>query len=1035
MMKTPRLLLIFTLSLLIIIPGLSVQVHHEAANDLEETRIVPVEFDVEHQDEYQISTVLDAPIRVTNLEGAYDGFNLFLLGKWNTTSSIIQYYLVITDMDGESIVEKYIGNNYFAACAEFINSTTVLLGTDQGAALWNYYDDTMVYLNISGHHEYEYNPNDNTFFTLNYYTIEIDEILYQFDYINEYNVNGDLVWSLDTRDFISHTQWCPYHDMYGDARDITHSNTVFYDAEEDVIYYNSRNTNTFYKIDHGSSTVEWGLGEYGDFALFDKYGTPKDELFYHAHCVEIIDENKFILFDNDRHNQENPTSRRSRMVEIDIDLDSMTANESWVWKAPTDYWAVRYGDADRLPNGNRLGAFGTESHPYSDLSARLVEVDESGSIVWEMSFEKPADLQFIVIRLERVRFEPTLSSPDDAYTSGSQDVEVTWSALYNFRSKVAVNGTYILYHNDTVYDSGTITYDHLWRPKDITLNVGLLPLGTHELTLSVSDESGHFTNDSVSVLVSDFYIEREGPTEIEYGLPDANISWMGVSNETLSGNITLNGILYSEFTWNGSQPIVQDLESLAVDRYEVEMRLYSGSSLVFIDSFWLNVYSREAPEISTSHVNTTLLWNTSMVLTWDLFDRSPSEVSLFLDNTLTYSTSWPEGNFQLNWSIPLLDEGLYRVTIEVQDVFNLETISQLWITILPPDFPVIVTSPLNRTINWGRDDVSFNWEVHGGTQWQVLKNGTETYLGTVNGPDIQISIQNWQHEGWRLGTYNLTFVLSNANYSAVVTSWITVIFNIGDPYADAIIESQSYFYMSGSNSLDAPDNQYTTIYQEYSNGILTLDMGLHEEILDGDGVDFKVVAIGGTYKVSVAHDIEDLFTFVDYASGNSTFELSGTGIASVRYVQIEYYSGDLIELDAVVAFNYEIQTTDSGPPIIQGPPDIEVFQGINSAVLEWNASDATPWGYTILLNGGEIFTEPWSGGSIVYTFTPQSAGEWNVTIIVEDLFGNTAADTVIVTSTPSTVFFGLVALIAAPAGIVAIVVVYYLKKRRLGTDS
>jgi len=230
-------------------------VHHEAVNVLDEPPRLTVEFDNEPEREHHMSTVLDTPIRITNLEGAFDGYNLFLIGKWNTTNSVIEYYLVVTDMVGESLVEKYIGNNFYGICAEFINSTTVLLGTPDGGALWNFYDDTMVNLNITGHHEYEWNPVNNTFFTLNYYRIDIAGTLYQFDYIEEYNMTGDLIWSMDTHDFISESQWCPYGDMWADARDITHSNTIFYDVEDDVIYYNSRNTNTFYKIDHNTSTV------------------------------------------------------------------------------------------------------------------------------------------------------------------------------------------------------------------------------------------------------------------------------------------------------------------------------------------------------------------------------------------------------------------------------------------------------------------------------------------------------------------------------------------------------------------------------------------------------------------------------------------------------------------------------------------------------------------------------------------------------------------------------------------------------------
>jgi hypothetical protein len=977
----------------------------------------------------QISTVLDAPIRLTYSEGAFDGYNMYILGKWNATDGIIDCYLVITDMMGEALAERYVGHNYNGWCAEFINSTTIILGTDAGAALWNYYDDSMVYLNASGHHEYSYNPLNNTFFTLNYYRIEIEGYLYQFDYIEEYNLTGGLVWSLDTRDFISYTQWCPFGEMWADARDVTHSNTVFFDAEEDIIYYNSRNTNTFYKIDHKTGSVLWGLGEYGNFSLFDINGNPKNALFYHAHSVEKTDENKFILFDNDYHNQSSSWNKVSRMIQIEIDTNTMTANESWVWKAPPDYYSEWWGDADLLPNGNRLGVFGKEYHPNSDLSARLVEVDESGNIVWEMSFEKPDPLMFIVYRMERFRFTPTLSSPEDVYVASNQNVSLTWSALYNFRTNAQVNGTYLLYLDDALYDNGIITYDSFWRPSDISFDVGILPKGMHNLTLSISDDGGHFTNDTVNVLVSDFFLEREGSTDVEFGNSGAGITWSGVSNRTLTGNITLNGSLHSEFSWNGSERIVLDSSSLSIGDYEVEIRFYFGPKLIYNESFWIHVYAQAAPDFISTQGNVLSKWNSTTILSWAFFDYSDTSVHIYINDTLVYVANWTSGGHQINWTVPFKPEGAYQVTIEVIDVFNLKSISNMILTILPPSPPIIEAWPEDMIITWGEPNTSFNWEVHGGTNWKVLKNGIETYHGSIDSRNIVVTIENWQREDWGLGTYNMTFVASDGSAFASVSSWITVIYNPGDPFADAVVESESEWYINKDNAIGAPDNLSATVYLGYSNGYLTLDMGKGEEIVDGAGIDFKVVASGGTYAVSVSKDFGQGFFTLGYGSGNSTYDLSLSGLSSARYVQIGYYSGDSIYIDAVLAFNYEDQVVDSDAPEIQGLADIEIFQDTPNAVIEWTVTDATPWEYTVFIDGQETLSAPWSGGDIVFTYSPVSVGKHNITILVIDLFGNKAANSVFVTVKPKMNLLGIAALVAIPVAAGFAIIVYVAKKR------
>ena len=53
--------------------------------------------------------------------------------------------------------------------------------------------------------------------------------------------------------------------------------------------------------------------------MYDIYGDQKDILFYHGHALEIIDDNSFIYFDNDEHNQTNALNRQSRIIEISID--------------------------------------------------------------------------------------------------------------------------------------------------------------------------------------------------------------------------------------------------------------------------------------------------------------------------------------------------------------------------------------------------------------------------------------------------------------------------------------------------------------------------------------------------------------------------------------------------------------------------------------------------------------------------------------------------------------------------------------------
>ncbi|MFX1504764.1 MAG: aryl-sulfate sulfotransferase [Promethearchaeota archaeon] len=445
---------------------------------------------------------LDFDIRIYQEDEAFDGYNLFVVDPARTDRGKCNNTLLITDMVGEIVLKRNVGYGTGTVFAEFINSTTILMGEPSGAVLWNIYSNKNHSINAKGHHEYEYNPLNNTIFTFNLYNIDIEGVSYRFDYINEYNLTGHLVWSLDTRSFISPTQWCPFQDMMGKDRGITHSNTFFFDSEENIFYYNPRNLNTFYKIDHKTSEVIWGLGQYGNFTLFDIEGNQRQNLFFHPHAIEKIDDNKFILFDNDKHNIDDPSSTKSRIVELDINESTMTANESWIWVAPNSYYSHALGDADRLPNGNRLGTFGTSSHPDTDIGARLVEVTNEGKIVWEMNFPKTETYKYEVNRMERIHFSPVVDFPPDINALPNEDITVTWHTWYNFRAKRKMNGSYSLFLDGNLVEEGGHIFEKFWRPTNLIFNLGKLNIGSYNLQLALEDEGGHVTTDEIVITIS-----------------------------------------------------------------------------------------------------------------------------------------------------------------------------------------------------------------------------------------------------------------------------------------------------------------------------------------------------------------------------------------------------------------------------------------------------------------------------------------------------------------------------------------------------
>jgi hypothetical protein len=309
---------------------------------------------------------------------------------------IIDTMIVIVDMEGEVIQllkfpiieEPDLG--ILAWDPEFINSSTfVYMLAPTNLVLYNIKTHNTEVLSIRpGHHDVEYNPITDTFLTVHF--TQYGEYLGKdllFDDIYEYDRYGNEIWFWNSSVHIPFKVKQFTKEEFYERYQWTHANTIFWDIEANAIYYNARHLDTFYKIEYPTGKILWAAGKLGNLRMFDRYGNEKQSLFYHGHAVEVIGPNSFILHDNDYFNttRDNPmeASGIPRILEVVVDEETMTMNETWSWLAPAEYFGDVWGDADRLPNGNRLGTFGVPTHP-----AYITEVDPQGTIVWELALEQ-----------------------------------------------------------------------------------------------------------------------------------------------------------------------------------------------------------------------------------------------------------------------------------------------------------------------------------------------------------------------------------------------------------------------------------------------------------------------------------------------------------------------------------------------------------------------------------------------------------------------------------------------------------------------
>jgi parallel beta-helix repeat protein len=129
---------------------------------------------------------------------------------------------------------------------------------------------------------------------------------------------------------------------------------------------------------------------------------------------------------------------------------------------------------------------------------------------------------------------------------------------------------------------------------------------------------------------------------------------------------------------------------------------------------------------------------------------------------------------------------------------------------------------------------------------------------------------------------------------------------------------------------------------------------------------------------------------------------------------------------------------DSEDPEIDSPEDVEFNEGTLGNFITWSASDAFPSHYVIESNSTVVQTDSWGGTTITLYLDGLTAGYHTFAITVFDMTGNSATDAVNVTVVPPGGFptlpppdFTLLVIIAVgAAGAVAIVAVFFLRKRR-----
>lgn len=207
-----------------------------------------------------------------------------------------------------------------------------------------------------------------------------------------------------------------YAEVYQDvlekpAKDWSHFNSVFYDAEEDAAILSSYHLDLVMKLSLKTGDIVWMLGNHSGWRepWKAKLLHPVKEPFrwqYHQHAAKITPDGNIIMYDNGTHGAPAFHDRApreelySRAVEFKIDEKDMSVEEVWSYGGPDDelFMSPFICDVDWMPEtGNVLVTDGGRVRTRDGGDSTSVVGGKHWARIFEVTHESPADKVFEIV--------------------------------------------------------------------------------------------------------------------------------------------------------------------------------------------------------------------------------------------------------------------------------------------------------------------------------------------------------------------------------------------------------------------------------------------------------------------------------------------------------------------------------------------------------------------------------------------------------------------------------------------------------------
>lgn len=236
---------------------------------------------------------------------------------------------------------------------------------------------------------------------------------YTFDVISDvlatFDEAGNMTWSWSLIDHLDplehHTDdlhlpfWeqAPY-DHLESPKDWSHANAMVPNGSGWLTSY--RHLDALIQVDPDTDEIEYMFGWQGDFEL-----AAGGRWFSHQHAPEILANGNILLYDNGNNRPDSEPDERpfTRVVEYNLDSETMIATEVWSWDGASErVFCPIVGDVDQLTGGNHLITDGAILESQADAEGEIIthfsgrareiaNIDSEPEVLWHVTVGTPGD--------------------------------------------------------------------------------------------------------------------------------------------------------------------------------------------------------------------------------------------------------------------------------------------------------------------------------------------------------------------------------------------------------------------------------------------------------------------------------------------------------------------------------------------------------------------------------------------------------------------------------------------------------------------